>query len=120
MAEKYDERKIARGEFKDYYSITLQGWMVNKLDLHGNKLLVYAMVYTYSMLPDSEFAYGEKVLSALCNVSVSTIKEILNQLAEERLILVTELEYRGRKYRTYRTNFKKVYACLNTKKDKTK
>jgi transcription initiation factor IIE alpha subunit len=72
------------------------------------------------MLPESEFAYGERVLSALCNVTPTRVRDILNQLAEERLILVTELEYKGRKYRTYRTNFKKVYACLNTKKDKNK
>ena len=108
--------KIYEGEFKDYYSLTLQGWMINKLGLHGNKLLVYAMIYTYSMLPESEFAYGERVLSSLCGVTTTTIRGILEKLAEERLILVTELEYKGRKYRTYRTNFKKVYACLNTKK----
>lgn len=111
-----ENRKIARGEFKDYFSITIQGWMINKLDLHGNKLFIYATVYTYSMLPDSEFTGGERILSALCNISPRTVSDILNELVEERLLIMNELEYRGKKHRTYRTNFKKVYAALNTKK----
>ena len=118
ITDPSETRKIQRGEFKDYYSFTIQGWMVNKLGLHGNKLLVYAVVYTYSMLPDAEFSGGETILSSLCNVSVDSIRKILQSLAEDRLIIATELEYRGKKHYTYRVNLKKVYGAINTKKIK--
>ena len=33
---------------KDENYIVLQGWMINKLNLKGNELTVYALIYGYS------------------------------------------------------------------------
>lgn len=104
--------RIAYGEFKDYHSITIHGWMVNQLGLYGSKLLIYAAVFQYSSMGDTEFSGGEKALSALCHISVDRVIENLDELAQDRLILFNEVEYKRKKYRNYRINNKKVYACL--------
>lgn len=108
--------RVQHGQFKDYHSVTIHGWMMTRLGLTGNKLLIYATVFQYSSMGDSEFSGGEDTLSALTNISVDSVNNILKQLSSERLILVNELEFKGRKHRTYRANLRKVYACLNTKK----
>ena len=103
---------VVRGYFKDYHSLTIQGWMINRLGLSGNRLLVYAAIYQYSSMGTSEFSGGEYALASLCTASLDTIRVILNELAEKRLIYISEIEFKGKKHRTYKTNFKKVYACL--------
>ena len=102
--------------FKDYHAITIHGWMISKLGLTGNKLLVYALIFQFSSIGEAEF-YGEKgIFCELCSCKSRTVDDILNELVSDRLIYMSELEYKGKKHRTYRVNLKKVYACLHTKK----
>lgn len=63
--------------FKDNEYIVIQGWMLNKLNLKGNDLLVYALIYRYSQDGEHKF-YGS--LQYLADWTNSTIKGVQNNL----------------------------------------
>lgn len=97
--------------------ITIQGWMVNELDLKGNDLLVYAIIYGFSQDGESEFAGSRKYLAEWCNVSLPSIDKALNNLIEKGYILKTEKIINNVKFNTYKTLqvVKKLYrGCKET------
>ena len=111
-------RKAKRGFLKDYQSVTIHGWMSNKLGLSGNKLLVYATIFQYSSMGNTEFSGGLEVLSNLCDITTDSIYSILDQLLQDRLISVAETHVNGRMLKLYKVNLRKVYAAINFKEDK--
>jgi hypothetical protein len=57
--------------------ITIQGWMVNKLQLKGNALMVYAIIYGFSQEENSWFTGTSNYLAEWCNCSRQSISTIL-------------------------------------------
>ena len=66
--------------------ITIQGWMVNKLQLKGNALMVYAIIYGFSQEENSWFTGTSNYLAEWCNCSRQSISTILKKLVEQGLI----------------------------------
>lgn len=71
---------------KDENYINIQGFMVTKLGLSGNDLLVYAIIYGFSQDGESVFRGTRKYLAEWCNATERGIQKNLNNLMERNLI----------------------------------
>jgi hypothetical protein len=68
-----------------YYVI--QGWMINELQLKGNELLVFAIIYGFSKDGQGKFDGSIKYLSDATGASRTTTIKTLHSLIEKELIL---------------------------------
>ena len=70
--------------------ITIQGWMRTELNLSGNELIVYAIIYGFSQNKQGEFTGSAQYLADWVGCTRRTIMSILNKLVEEGTISKTE------------------------------
>lgn len=70
--------------------ITIQGWMRTELNLSGNELIVYAIIYGFSQNKQGEFTGSAQYLADWTGCSRRHIMRILNKLVEEGTISKTE------------------------------
>ena len=67
--------------------IVIQGWMCNELNLKGNELLVFALIYGFSQDTESTFSGGRKYISDTFNISLPTVDKALQSLLDKNLII---------------------------------
>ena len=72
---------------KDENYIVIQGWMINKLNLKGNELLAYALIYGFSQNNDCEYTGSLNYISNALSCSKSTVSLVLKKLVEKGLII---------------------------------
>lgn len=89
---------------KDNNFVTIQGWMRTKLNLKGNELLAYAVIYGFSQTDGAKFTGSRKYLAEWCGCSMATIDRTLNSLVDKGLIsrtsYITKHGYRAVEYAT--------------------
>jgi predicted transcriptional regulator len=85
---------------KDTNYFTVQGWMVNRLKLSGNELMVYAMIYGFSQDNKSKFKGSYQYLANAIGVSKRSIVTILNKLTKKGLLK----KYKNNKCFDYQTS----------------
>lgn len=82
--------------------VTIQGWMRTKLNLKGNELFAYAVIYGFSQTDGAKFTGSRKYLAEWCGCSMATIDRTLNSLVNKGLIsrtsYVTKHGYRAVEY----------------------
>lgn len=83
--------------------IVIQSWMRDELNLSGNELLVYSVIYGFSQDGESEFSGSRKYLADWCGCSIRNIQNILNDLTERGLLIKTETMNKGTKQCSYKT-----------------
>lgn len=81
--------------------VAVQGWMRTELDLKGNDLLVYAIIYGYSQDGESEFTGSLQYLADWCGATKSGIQKNLKNLLDKDLIKKREIEKNGVKFCAY-------------------
>ena len=92
---------------ENYY--TVYGWMINRLKLKGNQLIVYAAIYGFSQCDDNEYTGGLSYLSRLCGgVSKRTVINVLKELTESGLVIRREETINSFTYVSYRVNLEVV------------
>ena len=74
---------------KDY--IVVQGWMINDLNLNGNELLAYALIYGFTKDGESEYTGSISYLQDWLNCSRNTAIKSLNDLIDKKLIKKTQV-----------------------------
>lgn len=93
-------------DIKDTNFVTIQGWMRAKLNLKGNELLVYAVIYGFSQIAGAKFTGSRKYLAEWCGCSMATIDRTLNSLVDKGLISktshITKYGYRAVEYAAIR------------------
>ena len=102
---------------KDTNYLQIQGWMVSKLKLKGNSLLIYAIIYGFSQDGHNMFKGTMNYLAQWTCSSKESVRQILNKLCDSELI-IKQVEYINNvKFVYYRTNLEKVggYTTLLTK-----
>lgn len=77
----------------NYYVI--HGWMLNELQLKGNDLLVYAIIYGFSQDGESRFSGSLRYLQGCLGVSRPTVIKSLKFLVENRLIIKHQKRING-------------------------
>lgn len=68
---------------KDNNFITIQGWMRNQLNLKGNELLIYALIYGFSQDGESRFKGSRKYIADWCGCSLNTVDRSLGSLVDK-------------------------------------
>ena len=66
--------------------IQIQGWMINELNLKGNELLLYAIIYGFSQDGEGRFYGSLSYLEDLLRVSRKTAIASIKSLIKKRLI----------------------------------
>lgn len=71
---------------KDNNFIAIQGWMRTKLNLKGNELLIYALIYGFSQDGESRFKGTRKYIADWCGCSLNTVDRALSSLVNKGLL----------------------------------
>lgn len=82
-----------------YY--TIQGWMVKRMELTGNELLAYALIYGFTKDFKSRFTGSLDFICKSLNVTKNTAKKALDSLVAKELIIKTDVPNGNIKYCEY-------------------
>lgn len=74
------------GTVKDENFVAIQGWMLNRLNLKGNELIVYAVIYGFSQDGESRFTGSRRYLAEWCGCTLKTVDNALSSLVTKGLI----------------------------------
>ncbi len=75
-----------RGLSSDNF-VVIQGFMCNELDLKGNELLVFALIYGFCQDGKSVYSGGRQYIADTFNISVRTVTSTLQSLVDQGLIV---------------------------------
>lgn len=95
---------MAESKIKDenYYQVT--GWMVNKLNLKGTPLNVFAIIYGFSQDGESEFSGSRQYLADFNGLSKPPIDKALNELCDLNYIIKTSKVINNVTFNSYKAN----------------
>lgn len=68
--------------------VVIQGWMCNELNLKGNELLAFALLYGFSQDGESSFNGGRNYIANTFNISLPTVDKAIEALKTKGLITV--------------------------------
>lgn len=80
---------------KDTNFIAIQGWMRTKLNLKGNELLIYALIYGFSQDENSKFSGTRRYIAEWCGCSLKTVDNTIASLLAKKLIVKHEKYVNG-------------------------
>lgn len=89
---------------KDGQFYNIQGWMGKYLELRGNDLICFAVIYSFSMDGESQFKGNLSYLGSCMFATKPTVLLALNHLLECNLIIKQEDVKNGKKRCFYSTN----------------
>ena len=70
---------------------TVLGWMLNVLELKGNELIIFAIIYSFSQDGESEFNGSLTYLQNFSNIkSQNTVMATLKSLTDKNYIIKRE------------------------------
>ena len=82
--------------------VVLERWMVSELKLHGNKLVVYAIIYGCSLAGNQEFTASINYFCEWLDLDRKQVLSILKELERSGLILRKSKVVEGITYNSYR------------------
>lgn len=88
-----------------YY--TIHEFMTDLLELRGSRLLVYALIYSFSRDGAGEFRGSREYISASTGLSTRTVDSVLGELVREGLVERLERPLLHTKY-AYRVSFERI------------
>lgn len=80
---------------KDNNFIAIQGWMRTQLNLKGNELLTYALIYGFSQDQNSKFSGTRRYIAEWCGCSLKTVDNTIASLLAKKLIVKHEKYVNG-------------------------
>ena len=86
---------------RDENYTSIQGWMINKLNLKGNELIVYAIIFGFSQAEEQVFNGGLKYLAEWTNSTKQGVMKNLKSLVEKGYICKRENYINGVKFCEY-------------------
>ena len=66
--------------------LNIQGWMINELNLKGNELIIYALIYSFTKDGVSEFRGSRQYMADWTNSSVRSVQNVVNSLVDKGMI----------------------------------
>ena len=79
--------------------LTIPGWMRTELDLSGNDLIVYAIIYSACQIDEQHFTGSLQYLADWCGASKQGISKNIKNLIDKGLIEKIECGYNKSEYR---------------------
>ncbi len=95
-------------------TIILENFMVEKLKLTGNDLILYALIYSFSKDGIGEFFASKEYVANRLGISISSVYKIMGSLLSRRLI-IRNGSSENRKLPSYRVNL----SVIEGKKEKS-
>jgi len=86
---------------KDQNYIVIQGWMLSQLELKGNDLLIYGIIYGFSQDGNNKFTGSRQYLADWTNSTKQGVTNSLTKLLEKGLITKEEHFIHGVKFCYY-------------------
>lgn len=97
------------GEVNSENYIVIQGWMINELDIKGNELIVYAIIYGFSQIEGQVFNGSLQYLANWTKSTKQGVTKNLKSLVEKGYIVKKDKYINGVKFcEYYATKFKGV------------
>ena len=93
--------------------IVIQGWMPQTLNLKGNELIAYSLIYGFCQDQEGEFKGSIKYISTWMNCSKPTTLKAINGLIEKDLIIKYQEGNNGVIFNRFKINFKKLNSILD-------
>lgn len=81
--------------------ITILGWMVTELELKGNELLIYAIIYGFSQTSSQKYSGSLQYLADWTNSTKQGVIKCLKQLEAKKYITKKEVYNNNVKYCEY-------------------
>ena len=94
--------------------IVIQDWMISDLQLKGNELLTYALIYGFSQDGESEFKGSLKYISNFLGVSKSTAQRSIEKLVDRGMVEKRVEEISGVKFNRYMAHEKADTPIVKT------
>jgi len=82
--------------------VQIQGWMISKLNLSGNELIAYALIYGFSQDQESEFTGSINYLCTWLSVSRPTAIKVLKSLSNKNLIQKSQITVNNVTFNKYK------------------
>lgn len=98
-AEKKGIKNMSKVKDENY--INISGWMVTRLGLKGNELLVYAIIYGFSQDDETRFTGSLQYLADWVNSTKQSCIKCLKSLVEKGYIIKNEKIVNGVKFCEY-------------------
>lgn len=95
-------------KIKDENFYQVSGWMLNRLELKGIALAVYAIIYGFTQDGESRFTGSIKYLCDFTGASKPTVMKALNDLCEKGYIQKYEIERNGVRFCEYQVSLQVV------------
>ena len=92
--------------------IVIDGWMRSVLELKGNELLAFALIYGFSQDGDSYFYARRSYMQKWLGVSLPTIDSAISNLLDKNLIIKETNTINGMVYNKYKANLELVDGVL--------
>lgn len=93
---------------EDLSYIQISGWMINKLKLSGNELMIYALIFGFSHDGESSFEGGHKYICDSINASRPTVSKCLSNLEELGYIEKHQTTINGVNFNRYKVSLQVV------------
>lgn len=104
---------MKESKVKDENYINIQGWMVTKLGLKGNELLIYAIIYGFSQTEDQTFNGSLQYLADWTNSTKQGVTKNLKALVEKGYIIKEDKYINNVKFcEYYATKLDTVYNSV--------
>jgi hypothetical protein len=89
-------------KIKDENYFQVSGWMINRLQLKGTELCVYAIIYGFTQDGENWFEGSRQYLADFTGVSKVAIDGALSRLIEKGLLVKNEVFKNGVKFNNYK------------------
>ena len=95
---------MTESKVKDDNFFLVSGWMLNRLELKGAALQVFAIIYGFSQDGEGSFTGSLQYLCDFTNASKNTILKALKELVDKGYVIKAENTIHGVRFCTYKTN----------------
>ena len=69
--------RTASSVIRDSNYVVIQGWMITRLGLKGNELLIYAVIYGFTQNGEIKFVGSMKYLADWTNSTVEAVRKCI-------------------------------------------
>ena len=102
--------KIQSIKNENFY--TVLGWMLNILELRGNELIIFAIIYSFSQDGESEFTGSLNYLQQFSNIKAqNTVMATLKSLTDKNYIIKRPYIKNNVQRVAYRANLDYIDRC---------
>ncbi len=97
--------------------LMIQGWMSEDLNLKGNELLAYALIYGFCQDEESEFTGSIKYIMRWLNCSKPTVLKAVDNLVKKGLVIKKQEQKNNVTFNHFTVNFNVVNKYFTPSKE---